>query len=124
MVGIVIVCHSNKLAEGILHELRMFSKNCPIAIAGGDDDNNYGTSFTKIKNAINQIYTDDGVCIICDIGSSIMTSQMVIEEFDDRKIELLNCPLLEGSIIVATSSEQGKTIEEIIETIKNSDYSK
>lgn len=124
MVGIVLVCHSYKLAEGLLHELRMFSKNCPIAIAGGDDDNNYGTSFNKINDAINQVYSDDGVCIITDVGSSIMTTQMVLEELNDDKVKLLDCPMLEGSIIASTSSEQGKTIKEIVEIIKNSDYKK
>lgn len=119
MVSLVIVCHSNKLAEGLLHELRMFSKNCHIAIAGGDDENNYGTSFTKITNAINEVYSKDGVCIVTDVGSSIMTSQMVLEELQDENIKLLDCTLLEGAITVVTSSEQGKTLDEIVKEVSN-----
>lgn len=114
MVAVVLVCHSNKLAQGLLHELRMFSKICPIAIAGGDDNDNYGTSYTKIKNAINEVYSQDGVCIITDVGSSTMTTQIVIEELNDDKIRLLDCSMLEGAIEVVTSSEQGKTLNEII----------
>lgn len=117
MVGVVLVCHSNKLAQGLLHELRMFSKTCPIAVAGGDDNDDYGTSYTKIKNAINEVYSQDGVCIITDVGSSTMTAQIIIEELNNNKIKLLDCPMLEGAINVVTSCEQGKTINEILNSI-------
>ena len=119
MVGLVLVCHSNKLAEGILHELRMFAKSCPIAIAGGDDNDGYGTSYTKIKNAINNVYNNDGVCILADVGSSIMTTQMVLEELDSENIKLLDCPIVEGAIVAAISSEQGDDIDVIVEKTIN-----
>ena len=118
MVGVVIVCHSYKLAQGLEHELRMFSKVCPIAVAGGDDENNYGTSFIKIKNAIKEVYSDDGVCIITDVGSSIMTSEMVLEELNKDNIKILDCPFLEGSIAVVSLSEQDKTLDEIVNNFK------
>ena len=119
MVGLVIVCHSNKLADGLLHELRMFSKTCPIAVAGGDDNNDYGTSYTKIKNAIDEVYDEDGVCIIVDVGSSFMVAQMIIEELNDDKIVLLDCSLLENAIEIVMSSEQGKTLTQIVDDINN-----
>lgn len=118
MVGIVIVSHSKKLVEGMLHELRVFSKLCPIALAGGDENDNYGTSINKIKKAIKDVYSEDGVCIITDLGSSIMTSEIVLEELNDRKIQLLDCSFLEGSISAVILSEQGKTIDEIVYSIK------
>lgn len=117
MVSIVLVSHSYKLAEGLLHELRMFSKNCHIAIAGGDDNNEYGTSFTKIKNAIEEIYSDDGVCIIADIGSSIMSSEMVIEELKNKNIKILDTPFLEGSIAAVMSCEQGMSLDQIVDNV-------
>ena len=117
MVGLVLVSHSDKLAEGLLHELRMFSKICPIAIAGGDDNDDYGTSYTKIKNAITQVYSEDGICIVTDVGSSIMTTQMVLEELNDEKIKLIEGPMLENSITIVTSSEQGKTLNQILEIV-------
>ena len=118
MVGIVIVCHSYKLAQGLEHELRMFSKVCPVAIAGGDDENNYGTSYQKIKNAIKKVYSEDGVCIITDVGSSLMTSEMVLEELNKDNIKILNCPFLEGNITAVSLSEQNKTLDEIVNNIK------
>lgn len=122
MVSIVLVSHSNKLVEGLLHELRMFSKNCPIAIAGGDDNNEYGTSFTKIKKAIDDVYSDDGVCIIADIGSSVMTSEMVIEELNNDKIKVLKTPFLEGAIVAVTSSEQGMSLDEIVNSVPKREF--
>ena len=117
MVGIVIVCHSNKLAEGILHEARMFAKNCPIAIAGGDDNDDYGTSYEKIKKAIADVYSDDGVCILADVGSSIMTIQMIIEESNDDRIKLIDCPLIEGTIAAAVSSELNDNMDMLIKKV-------
>lgn len=122
MVSIVLVSHSNKLVEGLLHELRMFSKNCPIAIAGGDDNNEYGTSFAKIKKAIDDVYSDDGVCIITDIGSSVMTSEMVIEELNNDKIKILKTPFLEGAIVAVTSSEQGMSLDEIVNSVPKREF--
>lgn len=120
MVGIVIVCHSEKLAEGILHEIRMFAKKCPIAIAGGDDNGNYGTSYTKIKQAIDSIYSEDGVCVVVDVGSSIMTAQMVLEELNKDNIKIIDCPIVEGAIIASTSSELGDGIDQIIKKVLSS----
>ena len=120
MVGIVVVCHSEKLAEGILHEIRMFAKKCPITIAGGDDNGNYGTSYTKIKQAIDSIYSEDGVCVVVDVGSSIMTAQMVLEELNKNNIKIIDCPIVEGAIIASTSSELGDGIDQIIKKVLSS----
>ena len=38
MVGIVIVSHSQKLAEGVVEISRMMAKSAPIVAAGGLED--------------------------------------------------------------------------------------
>ena len=38
MVGIVIVSHSEKLAEGVFDVTKIMAEGCPVAIAGGNDD--------------------------------------------------------------------------------------
>lgn len=123
MVSIVIVTHSNKLAEGILDEIRIMAKNIPVALAGGDDDNNYGTSYTKIRNAIESVYSKDGVIVLTDIGSSTMTSEIVIEDLNKDNILLFDGPIVESAITASVSSECGNDInaikEELIKTKSN-----
>ena len=68
MVGFVIVSHSAKLAEGVADLARMMAKSAPIAPAGGLEDGSFGTSFEKISSAIDQVYSEDGVILLMDMG--------------------------------------------------------
>lgn len=113
MVSIVIVTHSAKLAQGILDEIRIMAKDVVVALAGGDDSNNYGTSYTKIKNAIESVYTQDGVIVLTDIGSSTMTSEIVIEDMNLDNVFLFDGPIVESAIAASVSSECGNDINAI-----------
>ena len=86
MVGFVIVSHSAKLAEGVADLARMMAKTVPIAAAGGLEDGSFGTSFEKISNAIDQVYSGDGVILLMDMGSAVMTAEMVIESMSLEEI--------------------------------------
>lgn len=113
MVGIVIVSHSKKLAEGVVELSRLIAGECPMVAAGGLDDGGFGTSYEKIEEAINSIYSDDGVAVIMDLGSSCMTTEMVIENMEGRKVEMIDCPMVEGAAAAAAEAESGSTLEEV-----------
>lgn len=113
MVGIVIISHSEKLAEGVVDATRIMASGCPIAAAGGTDDGSYGTSYEKILNAINKVYSDDGVIILADMGSAVMTAEMVIEDTGYSNVELLDCPIAEGAIAASLSSLCGDSFEDV-----------
>ena len=114
MVGIVIVSHSAKLAEGVVDLARMMAKSAPIAPAGGLEDGSFGTSFEKISNAVDEVYSDDGVIMLMDMGSAVMTAEMVIESMDGRKLAMADCPVAEGAVTAAVGSEAGASLEEIL----------
>lgn len=114
MVGIVIVSHSDKLAQGVVDLARMMAKAAPIAPAGGLEDGSFGTSFEKISSAVDEVYSDDGVLILMDMGSAVMTAEMVMESMEDRKIVLADCPVAEGAVTAAVGSESGASLEEIL----------
>ena len=119
MVGIVIVSHSQKLAEGVVEISRMMA-NAPIAAAGGLEDGSLGTSYEKILAAIEEVYSDDGVAILMDMGSAVMTTEMVLEDFDKPNVKMLDCPLVEGAVLAAVESVGGRTLEEISTLIEDS----
>ena len=124
MVGIVIVTHSKKLSEGIIDEVNIMANGCLIKAAGGSDNDDYGTSYNKIKNAIESVYSEDGVIVLADIGSSIMTSEMVIEELGYENIKLLDCPIVEGSIVASIAAKNGNNLDEIVQEVLNTSLNK
>ena len=113
MVGIVIVSHSQKLAEGVAEVAQMMAQNVPIAAAGGMEDGELGTSYEKISAAIESVYSEDGVVVIADIGSSIMTVEIVLEDMQRDNVKLLDCPIAEGAILAAVESAGGFNLENL-----------
>ena len=82
MVGIVIVSHSQKIAEGVVELAKQMAASVPMAAAGGLEDGSIGTDFQKIYEAVEAVQSDDGVAILFDLGSAIMTTEMVLESFE------------------------------------------
>lgn len=119
MVGIAIVSHSCKLAEGVEEISRMMS-NAPIAAAGGLEDGSLGTSYEKISAAIESVYSADGVVVLMDMGSAVMTTEMVLEDLDRPNVVMLDCPLVEGAILAAVESSNGKPLTEIAKLVEQS----
>lgn len=117
MVGVVIVSHSNKLAEGVKEVASQMASEVKIESAGGTCDNRLGTDIEKIKDAIKNAYTDEGVVILFDLGSSMMNTEMAIEFLDEhmrKNIRIMDAPLVEGAVVAAVDSSIGKSLEEIV----------
>ena len=93
MVGLVIVSHSENLAKSVIELTSMMAKDAKIAPAGGLEDGSFGTSFERIQTAIEQVYSDDGVIVLMDLGSAVMTTEMVLEMMEDRKIAMADCQI-------------------------------
>lgn len=113
MVGIVLVSHSQKAAEGAVELAKMMAHDAKIAAAGGLDDGGLGTSYEKIAKAIEEVYSDDGVALIMDMGSAVMTAEMVLEDMEDKKVKMLDCPFVEGAIVGALSAMMGTPLEDL-----------
>ena len=113
MVGIVIVSHSQKLAEGVVEVAKMMAASAPLAAAGGMEDGSAGTSYEKIRDAIESVYSEDGVAVLMDMGSAVMTTEMVLEDMEGKKVKMLDCPLVEGAVLAAVESIAGISLEEL-----------
>ena len=118
MVGIVIVSHSTHLAESVIEMAAVMAQDTPMAAAGGLEDGSFGTSFEKITAAIDSVYSDDGVLVLMDLGSAVMTTEMVLEMLPDRRVEMVDCPLVEGAIVAAIQAAGGADFEGIKESLK------
>lgn len=113
MVGIVIVSHSEKLADGVVDITKIMADGCPIASAGGMDDSSYGTSYEKIMMAIESVHGNDGVLVLVDMGSAVMTTEMVLEDLGYEDVIMADCPIAEGAISASLASFGGADLETV-----------
>ncbi len=124
MVGIVLVSHSKKLAEGAKEFATQMAPNAKVAAAGGLDDGTFGTSFDRIQHGIESVDDGDGVIVIMDLGSSVMTTEMVIESLEGRKIKMVDCPFIEGAVSAIVTAACGEDIETVKKAAEDSRNSK
>ncbi len=125
MVGLVIVAHSACLAQGV-KELadQMVQGKVPIAIAGGIDDpeNPFGTDAMKVLQAIQQVYSEDGVVVLMDLGSALLSAEMALDflpEDQRRRVYLSDAPLVEGAIAAAVQASTGADISLVLAEARN-----
>ncbi len=114
MVGLVIVTHSPALAKGVAETCRMMAKDARIATAGGMESGGFGTSYARILRAIDAVYGEDGVAILMDAGSSILTVETIVEEKQDALLRMVDCPVVEGSLVAAVAAVCGATLDEVV----------
>ena len=117
MVGIVIVSHSKQIADGTKELIdQVASKHKGIIAAGGMEDGSIGTDAMRISEAIKQANDGDGVVVLADLGSGIMSAETAIELLEDEHIDvrLADAPIVEGAITASITAACGSSIEEVI----------
>jgi dihydroxyacetone kinase phosphotransfer subunit len=119
-VGIVIVSHSPKVAEGTADMVRqMVGDEVKLAWCGGDPAGGLGTSVEAIIAAIENAWTEKGVAILVDLGGAETNSEMAIEiigEPRSEKIRICNAPVVEGAVMAATEASGGALLGAVVAT--------
>ncbi|MDR2860529.1 MAG: PTS-dependent dihydroxyacetone kinase phosphotransferase subunit DhaM [Elusimicrobiota bacterium] len=126
MVGLVLVSHNRALSMAAADLARGVSADTdiPIIAAGGVGDNHkeLGTDATDILEAIEKVYSDDGVMILMDLGSAIISSKMAIEMLDEekaKKVVLCSGAIVEGAVGAAVQIAAGSNMDDIKEEAIN-----
>jgi phosphocarrier protein FPr len=120
VVGIVIVSHSKQLAQGVQElAVQMVQGQVSLAVAAGIDDpaNPLGTDAIQVYEAIASVFSDDGVLVLMDLGSALMSAEMALEFLPPEqreKIYLCAAPLVEGTIAAVVAAAAGKNIQQVI----------
>ncbi|MDY0873234.1 dihydroxyacetone kinase phosphoryl donor subunit DhaM [Dongia rigui] len=114
-VGIVIVSHSPKVAEGAADMVRqMVGPEVPLAWCGGDPAGNLGTSVERILEAIDKAWSEAGVAILVDLGGAETNSEMAVEMLPEERqgrVVVCNAPIVEGAVIAATEASGGSALD-------------
>jgi len=106
MVGLVVVSHSRRAADGIIDVASEMARDASIAAAGGDGHGGFGTVVDDIEDAIEAADDGDGVVLLVDIGSAVMNAEAAIEMSETDAV-VADAPILEGTVnaaVEATSS--------------------
>lgn len=117
-IGIVLVSHSSKLVLGLQELLVQLEQSVPLATAGGTDDGEIGTSAMKIKEAIEQVYSEQGVVLLFDLGSAYMNAELAIEWLAEEKranVKIADAPLVEGAYAAVVLAGCGGSLEEVLD---------
>ena len=119
-VGVVIVSHSPKVAEGAADMVRqMVGEEVPLAWTGGNPSGGLGTDVGQIMAAIDRAWSNAGVVILVDLGGAEINSEMAIEMLpDDRrgKVLICNAPVVEGAVVAATEAAGGSSVDIVQQT--------
>jgi dihydroxyacetone kinase phosphotransfer subunit len=122
MVNILIISHSLKIAEGT-KELAEEMKQAEVDIqtAGGTNDGQLGTDTDLIEKKLKKMDCQDGIVVLADLGSAVMSFKMVKEWLPIEKqnmIKLANAPIVEGAVLAAVEASLGKNLEEVLAAIE------
>lgn len=117
MVGIVIVSHSWKIAEGIKDLCAQVAPRASIIAAGGMEDLEIGTDAVKIMEAISEADDGGGVVILADLGSGVMSAEMAIDLLEDETIDarMVDAPIVEGAVAAAVEVGCGSDIDAVMQ---------
>ncbi len=119
MIGLVLVCHSARLAESVAElAAQMGGPELAIAAAGGLDQpgSPLGTDAALVARAIAEVWSPDGVLVLMDLGSAVLSAEMALDllprERRDRVL-LTEAPLVEGAVAAAVAAALGGSLDDV-----------
>lgn len=116
MVSLLIVSHSESLAEGVKELAKEMAADVTIEAVGGTSDGRLGNDYNKVYEALDKIYTDDGVVVLFDLGSSYLTAEMVLEDFEAEgrdKVKIVDAAMVEAAVISSIEMSLGRSLDEV-----------
>jgi dihydroxyacetone kinase phosphotransfer subunit len=103
MVGLVVVSHSERAAEGIVEVAAEMAGETRIEPVGGDGQGGIGTVPDAIGDAIDAAADGDGVVVLVDLGSAVLNADVAVE-LSDAEAVIADAPVLEGAVNAAVAA--------------------
>jgi phosphoenolpyruvate---glycerone phosphotransferase subunit DhaM len=108
------VSHSSELAQGLASlASQMAGPDVSIEPAGGTPDGGLGTDEDRVQNAIKHANQGDGVVVLGDLGSAILTVRHVLERASNGHVRLVDAPIVEGAVAAAVTASANRPIDEV-----------
>src|SRR3954464_8639352 len=82
--------------------------------AGMDEPGALGTDAERVRAAIERAMSDDGVLVLMDLGSALMSTGCSIEMLEGGgRVLMSEAPLVEGAVAAAVAARGGASLEEV-----------
>src|SRR4030081_2688094 len=114
VVGIVLVSHSAELARGLADLAGQVAGGEARIVPAGGIEGTLGTSGEVVEAAIAEADQGDGVVILADLGSSILTIRGILDHQPNGPVRWAGAPLVEGAVAAAGTAAAGLTLEEVV----------
>ncbi|MEV4315775.1 dihydroxyacetone kinase phosphoryl donor subunit DhaM [Actinocrispum sp. NPDC049592] len=114
-VGLVLVSHSAKLAEGLADLAGQMAPDVTIRAAGGMPDGGLGTDFDAVSAALDEAQQGAGVVILYDLGSAKMTAELAVEMLGDPNTAVVaDAPFVEGAVAAAVAAQGEADMDRVL----------
>jgi len=88
-----------------------------LEVAAGLDDTTFGTDAVRIKDAIERVNGPDGVVVVMDLGSAVLSAELALDLLEDPlardRVILSPAPLVEGLIVAVVAAAGGAARAEV-----------
>ncbi|WP_295839122.1 dihydroxyacetone kinase phosphoryl donor subunit DhaM [uncultured Microbacterium sp.] len=127
MIGLVAVSHSRPLAEAAVHlALQMGGDDPPtVRIAAGGPDDDLGTDAVAIAAAIDAADSGDGVLVLMDLGSAILSAETALEFVaEPERVRLSPAPFVEGLVAAVVTAAGGAGLDAVAAEVRSAGEAK
>ena len=79
-------------------------------------DHPIGTDAVMVMEAIERAWTDDGVLVLMDLGSAVLSAEMALDLMpEERRSKILLCeaPIVEGAVAAAVTAKLGAPLQRV-----------
>jgi phosphoenolpyruvate---glycerone phosphotransferase subunit DhaM len=118
-VGIVLVSHSERLAEGAADlAAQVGGETVTVVAAGGTDDGGLGTSVSRIIRGLRLADSGAGVLVLPDLGSAVLTVRALLadppDDMPDVSVALADAPFVEGAVAAGVAAAAGADLKTVV----------
>lgn len=120
MVSIVLVSHSTDLSAAVkaLADQQIQGRASIVAVGGSDNPfQPFGTDPIAIADAIQSVYSEDGVLVLMDLGSAVISGQVALDLLEPEKrahVHLSSGPFVEGAMAAAVQASIGVDLDAVV----------
>jgi dihydroxyacetone kinase phosphotransfer subunit len=116
MIGIVVVSHSSALAEAAvaLADEMVHGEGPVVAVAAGAAGG-FGTDATEVRRALEKAASPDGVLVLMDLGSAVLSAELALElgPPDGVEVRLTAAPMVEGLVAAVVRAAGGADLDTV-----------
>lgn len=121
-VGVVLVSHSQRLAEAVAAlavGLTRSADPAPVAATGGNLADGLGTSAVLVAAAARRVDQGHGVAVLADLGSAVATVRALLTDADEHglpfPVRLADAPFVEGAVAAIATAGAGGDLAAVLD---------